>query len=118
MSQTERVLNGQEWIAPKKQVRQEPVVLPRHVTKGEKILWMLAAFIIFGLAMAIVSGQARLFSTSRDIAVLQNKLDNQQKITQQLKSESDSLGSPERIVQFAEKELGLQLNVKNIKVLP
>ncbi|CAM3185933.1 cell division protein FtsL [Sporolactobacillus spathodeae] len=118
MSQTQRVLNGQEWTAPKKQVRQEPVIVPRRITKGEKMLWVIGALIIFGLSLAVVASQARLFSAARDVSILQNKFENQQKITQQLKSESDSLGSPERIVKFAETELGLKLNVDNIKVLP
>ncbi|RYL95484.1 cell division protein FtsL [Sporolactobacillus sp. THM7-4] len=79
---------------------------------------MLAGLAVFVMALIIVANEARLYMVSRDIARLETQYDNQSKITQQLKSDADSLSSPNRIVRFAEKELGLKLDIKNIKVLP
>lgn len=120
MNQTQRVGNRQagEWVEPQKKLQQEPIIITRHITKGEKTLWVAAGVVFFALAICIVANQAALFSVSKDVTVLQNKLENQQRVTQQLKSESDSLSSPERIVKYAENELGLKLNIDNIKVLP
>ncbi|MFT8317223.1 MAG: cell division protein FtsL [Sporolactobacillus sp.] len=120
MNQTQRVGSRQteEWVAPQRKIQQEPIIITRHITRGEKALWTFASVILFTLAICMVANQATLFSVSRDVAKLQNNLENQQKVTQQLKSESDSLSSPERIVKYAENELGLKLNINNIKVLP
>ncbi|MFT8871448.1 MAG: cell division protein FtsL [Sporolactobacillus sp.] len=118
MSQSQRVVNEVIWTEQKVKREQEPAIFKRRVTRGEKILWLIASLIIFIFAVEMVSNQVHLFSTSRDIAVLQGRLDNQQKVVQQLKTEVDSLSSPERIVEFAEKELGLRLDVNQIKILP
>lgn len=106
----------QEYVEPRRQEAQ--IVITRRVTKGEKSLWIMAGAVIFLLSLCVVANQAKLYMASQDIASLQSKIDNQSKITQQLKADSDSLSSPERIVRFAEKELGLKLDIENIKVLP
>ncbi|GAY76464.1 cell division protein FtsL [Sporolactobacillus inulinus] len=98
--------------------RQGQVVITRRVTKGEKALWAMAGIMIFVMALLLVANQAKLYIASKDVASLQSKIDEQAKVTQQLKAESDSLSSPERIVHFAEKELGLKLDIENVKVLP
>lgn len=119
MNQTQRApLLGQEQVEPKRQAVREPIIVTRHVSKGEKWFWVLAGAVVFSLALIMVANQAKIFMASKDIANLQARLDSQSKITQQLQADADSLSSPERIVSFAEKELGLKLNIQNIKVLP
>ncbi|TGB00197.1 cell division protein FtsL [Sporolactobacillus shoreae] len=120
MSQTQRAfnLNESQYAEPRRQYVQGPSVNTRRITKGEKLLWVLAGTAVFLFAALMVTNQARLYMTSRDIQVLQDKLSNQSKVTQQLKADSDSLSSPDRIVKFAETKLGLKLDINNVKVLP
>ncbi|GGL44806.1 cell division protein FtsL [Sporolactobacillus putidus] len=119
MNQSQRApLLEQEQAETRRQVVSEPVIITRHISKGEKWLWTLAGAVVFFLALIMVVNQTRIFMASKDIAILQSKLDNQSKITQQLQADADSLSSPERIVSFAEKQLGLKLDIQNIKVLP
>ncbi|MCO7174611.1 cell division protein FtsL [Sporolactobacillus kofuensis] len=118
MNQSQQAIKvqRQEYVEPRRQ--EEQIVITRRITKGEKSLWAMAATVLFILSFCIVANQARLYMASQEIASLQSKIEDQSKITQQLKADSDSLSSPERIVQFAEKELGLKLDIENIKVLP
>lgn len=120
MSQTQRAFRSteSEYAVPERRFAEEPLVRTRHITKGEKLLWVAAGFMFFFLAAMIITNQARLYSTSGSIQDLHNQLGNHQKAVQQLQSQADSLSSPDRIVQFAEQNLGLKLNINNIKVLP
>jgi cell division protein FtsL len=120
MNQTQHAYRSQEsdYAVPERRHVAEPLVRQRHITRGEKLLWVAAGFMFFFLAALMITNQARLYNTSSTIQNLQNKLGNQEKTIQQLKSQADSLSSPDRIVQFAEKNLGLRLNINNIKVLP
>lgn len=120
MSQTQRAFHvpGETFTEPQQLPVQKPVVITRHISRGEKMLWLMSGIIFFLLAAWMVTNQARMFLVSRDIQNLQDKRDAQVKVTQQLKAEVDDLSSPERIVQFAEKELNLKLDVNHIKILP
>lgn len=120
MSQTQRAFNlpESEYAEPRRQYVKDPSVTTRHITKGEKLLWTLAGVAVFLLAALMITNQTKLYLTSQDIQTLQDKLGNQSKLTQQLKADADSLSSPDRIVNFAEQQLGLKLDINNIKVLP
>ncbi|WP_010631038.1 cell division protein FtsL [Sporolactobacillus vineae] len=120
MSQSQHAFRSQEseYTAPERRYIEEPLVRTRHITKGERLLWIAAGFLFFFLAALIITNQARLYHTSSQIQNLQNSLGNHEKTVQQLESQADSLSSPDRIVRFAEKNLGLKLNINNIKVLP
>ncbi|MCI1881713.1 MAG: cell division protein FtsL [Sporolactobacillus sp.] len=120
MTQSQHAWNQQRSGAAetKRQPVRKTVVISRPVTRGEKILWAVAFIVVFLIALCMVANQTRLYQASQDIQKLQGKLDEQSSVYQQLKAEADHLDSPERIVRFAEKELGLKLDIKNIKVLP
>ncbi|MCO7126291.1 cell division protein FtsL [Sporolactobacillus shoreicorticis] len=118
MNQSQQAFKVQRQEYVERAPQQEQIVITRRITKGEKSLWIVAGMVIFLLALCIVANQAKLYMASQDAASLQSKINDQSKVTQQLKAESDRLSSPERIVRFAEKELGLKLDIKNIKVLP
>lgn len=120
MSQTQRAFHsrGQEAPATRQIPVQKPVVITRRISKGEKLLWIMAGAVLFLLAACIVANQAKLFLVSKDVQKLQSHADTQAKTVQQLKTEKDSLSSPERIVRFAEEKLNLKLDVNKIKVLP
>ncbi|MFD2616974.1 cell division protein FtsL [Terrilactibacillus laevilacticus] len=117
-----RHLEEKEQVLPKKQSRVQKSAnsegLPqRRITKGEKILWFGAGMLIVALTLIIVSYQARLFFLNGSIQNLQNKVAVQAKINQQLKVEQTNLSSPERIMKYAKEKLGLNLNIKNVKVI-
>jgi cell division protein FtsL len=111
-------LQESEYAIPERHSVEEPLVRKRRITKGERVLWIAAGFLFFFLAALIITNQARLYHASSQIQNLQNSLSNHEKSVQQLESQADSLSSPDRIVRFAEQNLGLKLNINNIKVLP
>lgn len=120
MSQTARHLREKEPVIERsyepRHVQQE---LPqRRITVGEKVIWSAGFLVVLVLAVFIVSNQAQLFKNSRDIGQLQQKMDKQEKVNQQLNVQVTELSAPERIISFAKNKLGLNLNVKNVKVLP
>ncbi|RYM07268.1 cell division protein FtsL [Sporolactobacillus sp. THM7-7] len=118
MNQTQRIPYSPRPEQGKPQTRQEPILVRKRLTKGERWLWLFAGFVVFLLALGIVANQARLYMMSRDLQQLESKYDQQSRQLQQLKSEESTLSSPERIARFAEEELGLKLDIDNIKVLP
>jgi cell division protein FtsL len=118
MNQSQQAYKVQRQEHLEQAPREGQVVITRRVTKGEKTLWVVAGVVIFLLSLCVVANQTNLYMASQDVASLQSKIDDQSKVTQQLKAESDRLSSPDRIVRFAEKELGLKLDIENIKVLP
>lgn len=121
MDQAARHLQEKEQTVTRRryQPEQETPVLPkRKVTKGEKMLWVLGGVMILFLSVFIISNQAHIFTTSRAIDNLENKVSDQTKINQQLQVEVTELNAPERIMAYAKKKLGLNLDIKNVKVLP
>ncbi|MFC7392454.1 cell division protein FtsL [Scopulibacillus cellulosilyticus] len=121
MNQAARNLNQTDHVVQRERNDQQSVQRvsdKRKITKGEKCLWTMAAFLIFALAITIVSNQAKLYTTTRAASDLQGKIDQQSKINNQLKEQVSQLSSPERIMAYAKDKLGLKLNIKNVKVLP
>ncbi|MTT32010.1 cell division protein FtsL [Terrilactibacillus sp. BCM23-1] len=122
MNLAARHLEEKEQVQPKRSSRVQKSAysegLPqRRITKGEKILWFGAGMLIVALTLIIVSYQARLFFLNGSIQNLQDKVAGQAKINQQLKVEQTNLSSPERIMKYAKEKLGLNLNIKNVKVI-
>ncbi|MCL1630950.1 cell division protein FtsL [Sporolactobacillus sp. CPB3-1] len=118
MSQSQQAFQVQRQEYVQQVPRKEQIVITRRVTKGEKCLWILAGTVLFALALCVVANQAKLYFASQELTSLQSQIEDQSKVTQQLKADADRLSSPDRIVRFAEKELGLKLDIENIKILP
>lgn len=117
-AQSARHLEEKEQAGIVKQHQEQTITIRRRISKGEKLLWSLAGLVILFLAIMIVSNQAKLFVAEKDMNHLQNQVDQQARTNQQLKAETADLSSPERIVKYAKEKLGLNLNVKNVKMLP
>ncbi|WP_243386726.1 cell division protein FtsL [Bacillus kexueae] len=98
-----------------KQVQQKVVVQKRPLfTLGEKMLFgMFMMIVVFG-AVFILSNQVKLYEVNKDIQALEAKVNEQQKVNNDLLIQQDELSNPERIWAKA-KELGLTLNPNNVK---
>ncbi|MCM3600288.1 cell division protein FtsL [Robertmurraya korlensis] len=103
--------------------QQQTVQAPQKVRKinswlspGEKILGVtFCAAICFG-AVHIISNQAAIYELNKDIQNTSVKLEDQQKINNDLRMQVGELSTPDRIRSMAEK-LGLKLNDNNVKVV-
>ncbi|MEK3989471.1 MULTISPECIES: cell division protein FtsL [Robertmurraya] len=103
--------------------QQQTVQAPQKVRKtnswlspGEKILGVtFCAALCFG-AVHIISNQAAIYELNKDIQNTSVKLEDQQKINNDLSMQVGELSTPDRIRSMAEK-LGLKLNDNNVKVV-
>jgi len=60
----------------KQQQMEQPAISPRRkITKGEKWLWALGIGILFMLSVVIVSKQAEIYLTNRDISHVQSQIE-------------------------------------------
>ncbi|WP_085524076.1 cell division protein FtsL [Tuberibacillus sp. Marseille-P3662] len=100
------------------QAQTNSVPVKKGVTKGEKVLWAAGVAVIMALAIFIVSSQAMIHATSKDINQLNNKISETAKVNNQLEAKVTKLSAYDRIHRIAKNKLGLDLNDKNVKVLP
>ncbi|RST75399.1 cell division protein FtsL [Siminovitchia acidinfaciens] len=90
----------------------------RHakVSPGEKILYLLlTAFIIF-MAVKIVTVQAAVYEVNKEVQEIERTIQKHEKINADLSMQVDELSRYERVWKKA-KELGLNLNENNVKVV-
>ena len=83
---------------------------------GEKILGFLFAVMMFIGAVQIISNQADIYKTNRDIQLTEASILEQQKVISDLEVQVSELSTYERIWEKA-KVLGLELNENNVKVV-
>ncbi|MFC3882678.1 cell division protein FtsL [Bacillus songklensis] len=83
---------------------------------GEKILYSgFFAAMLFG-SVQIVSNHVSLYDVNSDIQALESKINTQERVNNELKLQVVELSTYERIWAKA-KELGLDLNENNVKVV-
>ncbi|GGH74483.1 cell division protein FtsL [Pullulanibacillus pueri] len=119
MAQPARQLTQREYVQKQRRhtTDSQTMTLPkRRITKGEKLLWSLAALTLLIFGILIVSKQAVLYESSRSLSNIEQKLESTEKTNQDLQTQVQSLKQPERIIKFA-KENGLKLNSKNVKIV-
>jgi cell division protein FtsL len=88
----------------------------RGFSPGEKILgFMFGALVCIG-STQIISNQADIYQVNKDIQLAQTEMQTQQKSISDLSIQVSELNQYDRIKEKA-RELGLQLNEKNIKVV-
>ncbi|GIN91466.1 cell division protein FtsL [Siminovitchia terrae] len=90
----------------------------RHVkiSPGEKVLYLLlAAFIIF-MAVKIITVQAAVYDTNKEAQEVERNIQKHEKVNADLAMQVDELSRYERVWKKA-KELGLNLNENNVKVV-
>ena len=82
--------------------------------KGEKLMYLLLAFLILAIPVCNVLTQALLSESNIEVSKLQNKINKQTKINESLNMQINELASLENIKALAD-ELGLSYNNNNIK---
>ncbi|ALC91083.1 hypothetical protein AM500_15755 [Bacillus sp. FJAT-18017] len=88
----------------------------QKVTPGERFIWMLfAAFLSLG-AVQIISTQAEIYQTNKDIQEMKVAISKQEKQNGDLTVLKQELSSYERIMKKAQ-EKGLTLDDKKVKVV-
>lgn len=82
--------------------------------KGEKLMYLLLAFLILAIPISNVLTQALLSESNIEVSKLQNKIEKQEKTNESLNMQINELASLENIKALAD-ELGLSYNNNNIK---
>ncbi|MBD8003930.1 cell division protein FtsL [Bacillus norwichensis] len=113
--------NLAQQLQQNKSVQQKEVqktAVRRHVkiSPGEKLLYLLlAAFIIF-MAVKIITVQAAVYDTNIEVQDVERNIQKHEKVNDDLAMQVDELSRYERVWKKA-KELGLNLNENNVKVV-
>ncbi|AIE59554.1 cell division protein FtsL [Bacillus methanolicus] len=87
-----------------------------RVSPGEILLGVVfTAAVCFG-AVQIVSNQAAIYEINKDVQMAEKNIQEQKKVNSDLEMQVKELSTYDRILKKA-KELGLQLNEDNVKVV-
>jgi cell division protein FtsL len=109
--QTQESVNHQPKQTVQTKVRQKV-----GITKGEKLLGALFITFICVMAVQLIQAQADIYAVNKEIQDVQKAIQEQEKQNEQLQLQVNELSTYERIWQKA-KELGLDLNENNVKVV-
>ncbi|WP_026692128.1 cell division protein FtsL [Peribacillus kribbensis] len=115
MSTVAKKVQEQQQEAPAKKV-QRVIQKKTGITFGEKILLVVFALLVVGAGVKIIANQSSIYNENKEIQQVEGKIDNQQKVNNDLKVQVSELSTYERIWKKA-KELGLKLNQNNVKVV-
>ncbi|WP_221564090.1 cell division protein FtsL [Alkalihalobacillus sp. TS-13] len=87
------------------------------ITKGEKVLWTVAAMMLAAASIFMISNYAEMYTVNKEIQVMEQNIDKQSKQVDDLTLKKSELSEPLRIINFAEQKLGMKFDDKNIKVV-
>src|SRR5699024_9930242 len=85
-----------------------------RVTKGEKVLYAAACFILLVMGIYMVSFAYSTDSLNRDVQSLENKVQQKKVSNEELSYEMKELSRPERITSIAKKH-GLKIQDAEVK---
>jgi cell division protein FtsL len=106
----------EKQIEQQKQVQKASRKKKFRFSLGEKVLYTgFLIGIVFG-SVQIVSNHASLYAVNADIQSIESKISSQERVNNELKLQVVELSTYERIWAKA-KELGLDLNENNVKVV-
>jgi cell division protein FtsL len=108
-------IQEQQQINEQKAV-QTVVIRKTKVSFGEVILVCVLALAIAIVGVKIISNQATIYETNKEIQTAEVSIDEQMRVNGDLKEQVSELSTYERIWQKA-AELGLTLNENNVKVV-
>ncbi|WP_339249544.1 cell division protein FtsL [Sporosarcina sp. FSL W8-0480] len=103
--------------SPKKQELQPIRRSKKLISKGEKFLFVLFSAILVIFSTMILHTQAQINDTNKEVQLLNNQIVETQKQNTEL-SNLVSEKSTYEVIWNKAKELGLNLNEKNVKVVP
>lgn len=89
----------------------------KYFTKGEYMLMIFFLTITAGFAIMLLNTQATITSTHKEIQAIESKIEETKKENTDLSIQVSELSTYDRIWEKA-KELGLEFDNKNVKVVP
>jgi cell division protein FtsL len=103
---------AEQSVKSKRQVK----IKKTWLTPGEKIIGVVfAGMVCFG-AIHLISNQSKIYEVNKDIQLVEEKINDQQKVNGDLQVEVSELSSYDRIFEKA-KKLGLIKDENNVKVV-
>ncbi|SFD82615.1 cell division protein FtsL [Lentibacillus persicus] len=84
------------------------------ITKGEKVLYSLTAFMLIAVCIYVVTFASATDALNRDVESLNQKVEQQEVANEGLVYEKKQLERPERIIRIA-KENGLKIQDAQVK---
>ncbi|MED3691689.1 cell division protein FtsL [Peribacillus butanolivorans] len=115
MSSIAKKIQEQQYEDQQQQQAHQTVVIRKaKISIGEVILLCALAIMVTFLGVKIVSNQAAIYETNKEIQQVEVSIDKQSKVNEDLKVQVDELSTYERIWKKAE-ELGFKLNKNNVK---
>ncbi|MFD1204058.1 MULTISPECIES: cell division protein FtsL [Sporosarcina] len=116
--QTDTIHDIETPVSPKTTEKHSPNRRTRKIfSTGEKFLFALFATALVVFSTMILHTQAQINDTNKEVQLLTNKIDETEKQNTELSIQVSEKSTYEVIWNKA-KELGLNLNEKNVKVVP
>ena len=95
----------------------QPVRKKARITKGEKILYTAFLAVCILCALLVLQNQSTIQASTQEIQTIENSINETMRQNTDLSVQVSELSSYERIWSKA-KDYGLQLNERNVKVVP
>lgn len=109
----------QESFEPKRQTSPSPGKQKsnRRITRGEKLIYSLAAPVILAFSFIIVSNYATLYSLNHEMQTTETAITEQESMNDALALQVTELSDPDRILTIAQSELGMTMNDGQVHVV-
>jgi len=116
LSNLARKVLEQQQTEQKVQIKREVKIKKSWLTPGEKIIGVVfAGMVCFG-SIHLISNQSKLYEANKDLQIVQDKINEQEKVNEDLKVQVSELSSYDRIFAKA-KKMGLIKDENNVKVV-
>lgn len=118
MSNLAEKIAREQQKAKERQGEKKRVAVKRkkRITPGEALLWMFFAIFLLVGSVQIVAKQSAIYHANKELQDVKNKIVAQEKVNNDLEEQVSELSKYERILAKA-KQLGLELNENNVKVV-
>ncbi|PJN87052.1 cell division protein FtsL [Bacillus sp. mrc49] len=114
MSSIAKKMQEQQYEDQHQQQTQTVVIRKAKISIGEVFLLCALAIMVAFMGVKIVSNQASIYETNKEIQLVESKIDEQGKVNDDLKVQVAELSTYERIWKKA-AALGFKLNKNNVK---
>ncbi|OMP68516.1 cell division protein FtsL [Domibacillus epiphyticus] len=113
MNETAKKLAVEE---PKTQFNAQRKITKQFFTPGEKVLFLVFVLTVCFMSAKLISTQAAIYETNKQIQDMEAKIQEQEKINHDLEIQISEESTYEKIWERA-KAMGLDLSDQNIKVV-
>jgi cell division protein FtsL len=116
LSNLARKVVEQQQAEQSVRIKRQVKIKKSWLTPGEKIIGVVfAGMVCFG-SIHLISNQSKLYEANKDLQIVQDKINEQEKVNEDLKVQVSELSSYDRIFAKA-KEVGLIKDENNVKVV-